>query len=127
MQVRNQIQRMGLRATLSLMRQTPLRDWPSRWFFPAAALQGAGAPAGGGQGGRRETHAQKVERISKRVQKLPTEEFMGREELDALPLHQLKVSSSLHIPSHNLLMSRSQAANFRMHWRASAVKKAYLL
>lgn len=37
-----------------------------------------------------------MERISKRVQQLPTEEFMGREEIEALPLHQLKVRGDSH-------------------------------
>ena len=93
MQIRGQVQRVGLQATLNLLWQTPLREWPSRWFFPAAVQHGAGPPPG--RRGSRETQEAKVLRISKRVQQLPTEEFMDREEIEALPLHQLKVCSQL--------------------------------
>lgn len=92
LQIRAQVQRVGLRNTMSQLRRTPLREWPSRWFFPAAVQHGMGPPPGnGGRSGPQESHEAKLERISKRVQQLPTEEFMDREEIEALPLHQLKV------------------------------------
>ena len=48
-------------------------------------------PGHRGSSGPRESHEAKLERISKRVQQLPTEDFMDRAEIEALPLHQLKV------------------------------------
>ena len=89
------MQRVGLRNTLTQLHRTPLREWPTRWFFPAAVQHGMGPPPGQrGSSGTQESHEAKLERITKRVQQLPTEEFMDRKDIEALPLHQLKVLSS---------------------------------
>ena len=55
-----------------------------------------------GRSGPQESHEAKLERISKRVQQLPTEDFMDREEIEALPLFLLKVIIRTYIIAHCL-------------------------
>ena len=85
------------------MRATPLRQWPMRWFFANERAQGDGAAGVTPGAGGVETHEQRVERVSKRVQQLPTEDFMDMEDMEKLPLRQLRVcfpypSTSLSLP-----------------------------
>lgn len=81
-QLSAQIGRVGIFATIGMLWTTPLTDWPARWFFANEEL--------GDGGWLGETHGERLERVSKRVQQLPTEEFMEKEDMERLPLRQLK-------------------------------------
>ena len=112
MQFQRQIRRDGIRRTLEMLRQTSWRQWGTLWDAPAGLHQRAGRnnqpPAGAGGLSKQA----RFEQISKRVQQLPTETFMSKEDLEALPLQDLKVmrgsaetASAARWPGHLWLSS----------------------
>ena len=91
MQFQRQTRRDGIRRTVERLRQTPWRQWGTLGNAPAGPQQRAGRnQPSAGTGGM--SQQARFEQISKRVQQLPTETFMSKEDLEALPLQDLKVT-----------------------------------